>query len=57
MLTPQDDLIGHQSPAPFAMRVGHGDERFAERWTSRPAFRRRRNGRVFANVTVCCRRT
>jgi hypothetical protein len=31
MLTPQDDLIGHQVPAPFAV-AGQGDSRFTERY-------------------------
>lgn len=31
MLTAQDDLIGHQTPAPFA-RSGSGDVRFTERY-------------------------
>lgn len=32
MLTPQDDLIGHQTPAAFASRPGGGDPRFTERY-------------------------
>src|SRR5690348_8681702 len=31
MLTAQDDLIGHQTPAPFA-KSGAGDPRFTERY-------------------------
>lgn len=31
MLTPQDDLPGHQTPGTFA-QAGDGDTRFAERW-------------------------
>ena len=31
MLTPQDDLPGHQTPGTFA-QAGHGDPRFTERW-------------------------
>ncbi len=31
MLTPQDDLIGHQTPAPFA-RAGNGNPLFTERY-------------------------
>lgn len=31
MLTPQDDLIGHQTPAQFAV-AGNGDPRFVERF-------------------------
>lgn len=31
MLTSQDDLPGHQTPAPFA-QAGQGDPRFTERW-------------------------
>ncbi len=31
MLSPQDDLIGHQAPAPFA-RAANGDPRFTERY-------------------------
>jgi len=32
MMSPQDDLIGHQAPAPFAQRAGNGDPRFTERY-------------------------
>src|SRR5690606_30549743 len=31
MLTPQDDLPGHQTPGTFA-QAGNGDVRFTERW-------------------------
>ncbi|MDO8906567.1 hypothetical protein [Hydrogenophaga sp.] len=32
MISAQDDLIGHQAPAPFAERAGNGDTRFTERY-------------------------
>lgn len=32
MMSVQDDLIGHQAPAPFAQRAGNGDARFTERY-------------------------
>lgn len=32
MMCAQDDLIGHQAPAPFAQRAGNGDPRFTERY-------------------------
>lgn len=32
MMSAQDDLIGHQAPAPFAQRAGNGDARFTERY-------------------------
>lgn len=32
MMSAQDDLIGHQAPAPFAQRAGNGDVRFTERY-------------------------
>ena len=32
MLTPQDDLLGHQTPGSFA-QAGNGDPRFTERFT------------------------
>ena len=31
MLTPQDDLLGHQTPGTFA-QAGNGDPRFTERY-------------------------
>lgn len=32
MMSAQDDLIGHQAPAPFAQRAGNGDAHFTERY-------------------------